>query len=137
MQISLMGKSSGLILAIALVAGCSSEPAEPAAGTSEPEAATVETRNEIVMSSPVEDLAPEKTSGGDLIRGKGGLEEECLAQVADVTRAPVIGTNRIEESEAAIEIYVNVDGAQAPWKCLGYKDGTIAEVMYTGDEGAL
>jgi hypothetical protein len=49
----------------------------------------------------------------------------------------VLGTNRIEEAEAAIAIYMNVEGAQAPWRCLGYRNGVIAEVMYTGDEGAL
>jgi len=125
------------MLAMALVAGCNSESSEPAAATSEPEAATVETGADIKMDSPVDASAPAKTTGGDTIRGKGGLEEKCLAKVADVTGAPVIGTNRIEESEAAIEIYVNVEGAQAPWKCLGYKDGSIAEVMYTGSEGAL
>lgn len=137
MHNSLMGKSGGLILAIALVAGCNSETAEPAASTAEPETAVAETSGDMAMSSPVEAAAPAKAAGGDPIRGKGGLEEKCLARVADVTGAPVRGTNRIEESEAAIEIYVNVDGAQAPWKCLGYKGGTIAEVMYTGDEGAL
>jgi hypothetical protein len=71
------------------------------------------------------------------IRGKGSLEEKCQARVGKETGARVIGTNRIEESEAAIEIYVNIDGAEAPWKCLAWRDGTIAEVMYTGSEGAL
>ena len=71
------------------------------------------------------------------IRGPGSLEEKCLARVNDVTGGGGIGTNRIEESEAAIEIYINVAGAEAPWRCLAYRDGTIGEVMYTGSEGAL
>lgn len=71
----------------------------------------------------------------DFIRGKGGLEEKCIAKVNEITGGNAIGTNRIEESEAAIGIYVNVRGAEAPWRCLGYKDGTIGEVMYTGSEG--
>ena len=89
-----------------------------------------EAASQTPMQAPV-------SAPADPIRGQGGLEEKCLARVNDTVGGGVIGTNRIEESEAAIEIYVNVDGAQAPWKCLGYKDGTIAEVMYTGSEGAL
>lgn len=86
------------------------------------------------MTPPVKEAraAPQK----DFIRSKGGLEDKCKARVAKETGARVTGTNRIEESEAAIGIYVNVEGAEAPWRCLGYKDGTIGEVMYTGSEGA-
>ncbi len=80
--------------------------------------------------------AAQSDKSRDMIRGKGGLEEKCLKAVADQGTI-VIGTNRIEESEAAIAIYVNVEGGTAPWRCLGYKDGTIGEVMFTGDEGAL
>ena len=71
------------------------------------------------------------------IRGANSLESRCLARVARETGARVIGTNRIEESEAAIGIFVNVEGGQAPWRCLAYRDGTVGEVMYTGSEGAM
>lgn len=57
--------------------------------------------------------------------------------MADITRAPVIGTNRIEESQAAIEIYINVEGAQAPWRCRASRDGTIGNVEYSETEGYL
>jgi hypothetical protein len=76
-------------------------------------------------------------AASDHIRGPGGLEEKCHRAVAKATGARVIGTNRIEESQAATGIYVNVQGAQAPWMCLGYRNGTIGEVRYTGSEGAL
>lgn len=88
------------------------------------------------MESPVGTNENTRVAAADQVRGKGGLEEKCLAKVGEVTGAKVIGTNRIDESEAATEIYVNVEGAEAPWKCLGYKDGTIGDVMYTGSEGA-
>ena len=39
----------------------------------------------------------------DVIRGKGGLEEKCHEAVAE-KGTKVVGTNRVEESEAAIEI---------------------------------
>lgn len=74
-------------------------------------------------------------AAADPIRGPGGLEEKCKRAVARQTGARVLGTNRIEESQAATGIYVNVQGAQAPWMCLGYRDGTIGEVRYTGSEG--
>lgn len=80
-------------------------------------------------------VAKQARAPADPIRGPGGMEETCLARVAAETGATVGGLNHIEESEAAIEIYVNVDGADAPWKCHGYADGTIDEVTYTGSEG--
>lgn len=88
------------------------------------------------IADPADTPAP-KAAAKDPIRGKGGLEEKCLKKIADTTGGATVGTNRIEESEAAIAIYVNVQGAEAPWRCLGYRDGTIGEVMYTGSEGAL
>jgi hypothetical protein len=81
------------------------------------------------------EAAASKTASKDFIRGKGGLEEKCHAKIA-AEGMKVVGTNRIEESEAAIEIFVNVEGGEAPWRCLGYKNGTIGEIMYTGSEGA-
>ena len=71
------------------------------------------------------------------IRGAGGLEEKCRARINEMTGGNATGTNHIEESEAAIAIYINVKGAEAPWRCLAYRDGTIGEVMYTGSEGAM
>jgi Zn-dependent M28 family amino/carboxypeptidase len=71
------------------------------------------------------------------VRGPNGLEGKCLARVGKETGAKVIGTNRIDESQASIDIYVNIEGAEAPWRCRGYRDGTIEGVMYSGSEGAL
>ena len=71
------------------------------------------------------------------IRGPDSLETRCADRVADFTGAPVLGTNRIEESEAAIDVYINIEGATAPWLCRAFRNGNIAEVMFTGDEGAL
>jgi hypothetical protein len=86
------------------------------------------------MKAPVAESTSPKTASGDLVRGKGGLEQKCLKKVA-AEGLNVIGTNRIEESEAAIEIYVNVEGADAPWRCLGYRDGTVGPAEFTGSEG--
>lgn len=40
-------------------------------------------------------------------------------------------------SEAGTQIQATVAGANAPWRCLSANDGTVAEVAYTGSEGAL
>ena len=74
---------------------------------------------------------------GDTIRGPGGMEEKCLDRVNDTVGGGVIGTNRIEEAESGVMIYINVQGASAPWQCFGSRDGTISEVYFGGDEGAL
>ena len=81
--------------------------------------------------------APAAKAATAKVRGPGGLEEKCLARVDEMTGGGASGVNRISESEAAIEIYINVAGAEAPWRCLAYRDGTIGEVMYTGSEGSL
>lgn len=145
---------AGIALAASLlIAACDSSPdaksdtdAEVAAevestapamvdDTSEADRTVTEDGAPMAMEAPVK--APAKGPAGDPVRGPGGLEEKCLSRVAQETGARVIGTNRIEESQAAIEIYVNVEGAQAPWKCLGNRNGSISEVMYTGSEGEL
>nr|WP_298897880.1 hypothetical protein [uncultured Altererythrobacter sp.] len=73
----------------------------------------------------------------DPIRGPGGMEEKCLSRVNDTVGGGVIGTNRIEEAESGVMIYVNVQGATAPWQCFGSRDGTISEVYFGGSEGDL
>ncbi|MEQ7874160.1 hypothetical protein ABDK56_09185 [Sphingomonas sp. ASV193] len=77
--------------------------------------------------------APARAASADPIRGKGGLEEKCLAAVAKATGARVIGTNRIDQSQAATDIYVNVEGAEKPWRCRGTRDGKLEGVEYTAE----
>ncbi|MCJ2178589.1 hypothetical protein [Novosphingobium album (ex Hu et al. 2023)] len=87
------------------------------------------------MASPVAAVAPARLK--DPIRSPGGMETKCLARVNEMTGGGVIGTRRIDEAESGVMIYVNVQGAEAPWQCFGSKDGKLAEVYYGGDEGAL
>lgn len=74
---------------------------------------------------------------GVATRALGGMEERCLDRVNETVGGGVIGTNRIEEAESGVMIYVNVQGATAPWQCFGSRDGTISDVFFGGDEGAL
>ena len=129
----------GMAACLALAA-CGGEPAQPAAEPAESAAApapeaVAEAPADAAMSAPVA-AAPAKP-GGDPIRGPGGTEEQCLARVAAETGAVVDGTNRIEESEANTVIYVNVQGAAAPWACYVNSGGEIWSVEFTGSEGAL
>lgn len=129
---------SGVALALSLSAcGGGSEPADT--GTEEAVAAVEETEAAPAPApAPVDAPAEEVASApADPIRGPGGLEEKCLARVNETVGGGVIGTNRIDEAESGIAIFVNVDGATAPWRCFGYRDGTIEDVMFSGDEGAL
>lgn len=93
-------------------------------------------------SAPVEPpaAAPAKTAKASAsipVRGQNSIESRCLDRVGRETGARVIGTNRIAESKTSVDIFVNIEGAQAPWRCRGYRDGSIEGIMYTGDEGAL
>lgn len=103
--------------------------ASPAAATSQSGSATTA---ETAMTSPVS--APK---AGDPIRSRGGLESKCLSAVAKAANNQQVSTNHIEESQASIEVYVNVQGAQAPWVCRGSRGGTVGEVSYSGSEGDL
>ncbi len=117
-----------LVLALSACGGA--DQAEPAA---EDTVAVEEAPAEAEAPAEVADAAP----AADPIRGPGGLEEKCLDRVNETVGGGVIGTNRIDEAESGVAIFVNVEGATAPWRCFGYSDGTIEEVMFTGDEGAL
>ena len=126
---------SALTLTLA-ACGSGSEAGDEAMGDTETETIeaskdeVVEAASETPMQSPV---APP----GDPIRGAGGMEERCLDRVNEMVGGGVIGTNRIEEAESGVMIYINVQGANAPWQCFGGRDGTINEVYFGGDEGAL
>lgn len=61
-------------------------------------------------------------------------ERNCLEAVAKETQAKNVSTLRIDQSEAAIEVYVQVEGAEAPWKCLAAPDdGSVQEITYTSE----
>lgn len=63
----------------------------------------------------------------------------CRAELARTTNRPQsdITITSFVFSEANTEILAEVAGAEAPWRCLSSTDGVVAEVMYTGSEGAL
>lgn len=130
---------SGIFAVTLAIAACGSNGSAPAAeeapevteeAAAEP--AAEETGTATSDSGPAL-AAPVK----DPIRSPGGMETKCLAKVNEMTGGGVIGTRMIEEAESGVMIYVNVEGAEAPWQCFGSRDGTLGEVYYGGSEGDL
>jgi hypothetical protein len=126
-------------------AATSAEPVESAtegsadSSAAKPTPETPET-NPAPETKAIETKAPETKAASKPkeipVRGPGGLEGKCLARVKKEMGGKQTSTNRIDESQAATDIYVNVDGVEAPWRCRIYRDGTIDGLMYTGSEGA-
>lgn len=63
----------------------------------------------------------------------------CVTAIAQTTgRSPSdIAVFDYIFSEAGTRIQATVAGAEAPWNCLSSNGGVVADVMYTGSEGAL
>lgn len=91
------------------------------------------------MQSPV--ARPKKDAAGSLSSGQNtaanSLERTCRAAVEKTTGAKVLNTISSEFSEAGTLFRFTVEGADAPWQCIGYSNGMVDGVMYTGDEGRL
>lgn len=123
------------VLALAACGG-GSEAGDEAMGETATETAEAST-DEVAEAASETPMQAPVSAPADPIRGAGGMEERCLDRVNEMVGGGVIGTNRIEEAESGVMIYVNVQGANAPWQCFGGRDGTINEVYFGGDEGAL
>jgi len=65
--------------------------------------------------------------------------QSCLAAIARTTGRPAsdVAIYSFLFSEANTEVLATVAGAEAPWRCLSSTGGVVAEVTYTGSEGAL
>lgn len=63
----------------------------------------------------------------------------CVAAIAGETNRPAsdIAVFDYLYSEANTQVTATVAGAEAPWRCLSSNSGVVAQVMYTGSEGAL
>jgi len=62
--------------------------------------------------------------------------QPCLKAVAEKVGSDEVSLNKVEWSEAATGVYVNVAGADAPWLCTAWGD-EVAGLSYTDDDGAF
>lgn len=65
------------------------------------------------------------------------LEAKCRSAVQSTVGATVLSIISSDFSEAGTIFKFAVEGAEAPWQCIGYSNGTVDGVMYTGNEGSL
>ncbi|MCB1489022.1 MAG: hypothetical protein KDJ88_16395 [Bauldia sp.] len=81
--------------------------------------------------------------GGAMAGAPGGSDvsqaaiDACLAAVKKETSEPDLAVTSSEFSEANSMVMIGVGAQRAPWKCLVSNDGTVQEISFTGDEGAL
>jgi hypothetical protein len=61
----------------------------------------------------------------------------CLRDVSTTTNNGQVTVIEAFPSEAGTEVTVGVGPELAPWRCIGYSDGTTAGIMSMVDEGAL
>lgn len=64
-------------------------------------------------------------------------EQACLRDVTRVTNNPDVVLLGSEFSEAGTLVRVGVGANRAPWRCIGYSDGTTAGIESLTDEGFL
>ncbi len=64
-------------------------------------------------------------------------EQGCLRDVTAETGNGDVTLLSSDFSQAGTEVIVGVGEQRARWRCIGYDDGTTAEVMSLTDEGAL
>jgi hypothetical protein len=64
-------------------------------------------------------------------------EQGCLRDVTRATNNTDVVLLSSSFSEAGTEVIVGVGPDRARWRCIGYKDGTTADIMSLTDEGAL
>ncbi len=64
-------------------------------------------------------------------------EQACLRDVTGVTSNPDVVLLASSFSQAGTEVTVGVGPDRARWRCIGYSDGTTADIQSLTDEGAL
>jgi hypothetical protein len=64
-------------------------------------------------------------------------EQACLRDVTRTANNPDVVLLESTFSEAGTEVIVGVGPQRARWRCIGYSDGTTADIMSLTDEGGL
>jgi len=64
-------------------------------------------------------------------------EQGCLRDVTRTTNNPDVVLLSSEFSQAGTQVIVGVGPQRARWSCIGYSDGSTAEIVSLTDEGSL
>ena len=64
-------------------------------------------------------------------------EQACLRDVTSTTNNPDVVLLSSSFSQAGTEVIVGVGPQRARWRCIGYNDGTTADITSLTDEGFL
>ena len=64
-------------------------------------------------------------------------EQACLRDVTRTTNNPDVVLIGSSFSQAGTEVMVGVGAQRARWRCVGYSDGTTADITSLTDEGFL
>lgn len=64
-------------------------------------------------------------------------EQACLRDVTQTTGNPDVTLISSDVSEAGTLVIAGVGEQRAQWSCIGYADGTTAEITSLTDEGTL
>jgi hypothetical protein len=64
-------------------------------------------------------------------------EQGCLRDVTRTTNNPDVVLLSSSSSQAGTNVIVGVGPQRARWSCIGYRDGTTADIQSLTDEGFL
>ena len=64
-------------------------------------------------------------------------EQACLRDVTRTTNNPDVVLLGSSFSQSGTEVIVGVGAQRARWRCIGYSNGTTADIMSLTDEGFL
>lgn len=64
-------------------------------------------------------------------------EQGCLRDVTRTTNNPDVVLLSSEFSQAGTQVIVGVGPQRARWSCIGYSDGSTAEIISLTNEGSL
>ncbi len=79
-----------------------------------------------------------ETTGGTASSGTPSLAEQgCLRGVTQTTNNPDVVLLSSEYSEAGTKVIVGVGENRAQWSCIGYSDGSTADITSLTNEGTL
>lgn len=77
------------------------------------------------------------STGGPASGTPSQAEQACLRDVTRTTNNPDVVLLESNFSQAGTEVIVGVGPQRAPWRCIGYSDGTTDGIMSLTDEGRL